>query len=74
MLDYLPTNPASSNVKLEKMTLKSIASRSDKPGLIYLFQWLIALTLTGSLVWMSLGTWWVWPAMFVHGVLLTVPA
>ena len=74
MPDYLPTNAASSDVKLEKKTLKSIASRSDKPGVIYVFQWLIALMLTGCLVWMSLGTWWVWPAMFVHGVLLTVPA
>ena len=74
MPDYLPTNAASSDVKLDKKTLKSIASRSDKPGVIYILQWLIALALTGSLVWMSLGTWWVWLAMFVHGVLLTVPA
>lgn len=74
MPDYLPTNAVSSGVKLDKKTLKSIASRSDKPGVIYILQWLIALTLTSSLVWMSLGTWWVWPTMFVHGVLLTVPA
>ena len=74
MTHDFPTNAASSGVKLDKKKLKSIASRSDKPGVIYILQWLIALALTGSLVWMSLGTWWVWLAMFVHGVLLTVPA
>lgn len=74
MPDYVPTNAASSGVKLDKKTLKSIASRSDRPGLIYLAQWTFALCLTGALVWLSLGTLWVWPAMFVHGVVLTVPA
>ena len=74
MPDYVPTNAASSGVKLEKKTLKSLVSRSDKPGLIYLFQWLALLTLTGSLVWLALGSIWLWPAMFLHGVALTVPA
>ena len=74
MPDYVPTNAASSGVKLDKKTLKSIAARSDRPGLIYLAKWVLSLALTGFLVWLALGTFWVWPAMFIYGVFLTVPS
>ena len=69
-----PTNAASSGVTLDRKALKAIARRSDRPGLVYLAQWCAGLALTGTGVWAALGTPWVWPAMFVHGVLLTVPA
>ncbi|MDD9979829.1 MAG: fatty acid desaturase [Gammaproteobacteria bacterium] len=69
-----PTNAASSGVTLDRKMLKSIARRSDRPGLVYLVQWSAGLALTGAGVWAALGTPWIWPAMFVHGVLLTVPA
>ena len=67
------TNAASSGVRIERRRLKSLARRSDRPGLIYLAAWSVAMTLTGGLVWLSLGTAWVWPASFVYGVVLTVP-
>ena len=70
----VPTNAASSGVTLDRKTLKAIARRSDGPGLAYLARWGAGLLATGCLVWLSLGTWWLWPAMFVHGVVLTVPA
>ena len=56
MPNYVPTNAASSGVKLDKKTLKAIAARTDRPGLIWLGQWVICLALTGALVMMSLGT------------------
>lgn len=74
MPGYVPTNAASSGVRLDKRTLKSIAARSDRPGLVYLAQWFCGLVLTGALVWWTLGTLWVWPAMLIHGILLTVPS
>ncbi len=74
MPDYVPTNAASSGVKLDKTTLKSIAARSDRPGLIWLAQWVVALGLTATLVWLALGSLWVWPAMLLHGIALSVPA
>ena len=74
MPDYVPTNAASSGVKLDKKTLKALARRSDRPGLIYLAKWIVSLCLTGALVLYTEGTAWIWPAMFLHGVLLTVPA
>ena len=69
-----PTNAASSGVALDRATLKALARRSDRPGLVHLAGWAVGLALTGAGVWAALGTAWVWPAMFVHGVLLTVPA
>ncbi len=72
--DFAPTNAASSGVTLDRRTLKAVARRADGPGLIYLAQWGAGLLVTGSFVWLALGTGWLWPAMFVHGVLLTVPA
>ncbi|MEL6767790.1 MAG: fatty acid desaturase [Pseudomonadota bacterium] len=74
MRDYIPTNAASSGVKLDKKTLKTIAARSDRPGLIWLAQWTAALALTATLVWLALGSLWVWPAMLLHGIVLCVPA
>ncbi len=74
MPSYQATNAASSGVKLDKKTLKAIAHRSDRPGLVYLASWAAGLIATGSLVWLSLDSWWLWPAMLVHGILLTVPA
>ena len=74
MADFIATNAASSGIKLDKRTLKAIARRSDRPGLIYLAQWIAFLAATGTLVAVTLGSWWVWPAMLLHGAVLTVPA
>lgn len=68
-----PTNAASSGIALERSALKRIAERRNAPGLIYLTQWGLGLFATSGLVWLSLGTWWMWPAMLVHGVMLCVP-
>ena len=74
MSNFTPTNAASSGITLDRKALKAIARRSDRPGLVYLVQWAAGLALTGAGVWAALGTPWVWPAMFVHGILLTLPA
>ncbi len=68
------TNAASSGVKIDGRALKGMIARSDRPGLIYLAQWAGSLVLTGALVWATLGTVWMWPAMFVYGIFLCVPA
>jgi fatty acid desaturase len=68
------TNAASSGVSLARKQLKALARREDRPGLIYLAQWIAFLAATATLIWLALGTWWVWPAMLLHGVLLTVPS
>lgn len=68
------TNAKSSNVFVERPRLKMLARRSDKPGLIYLLSWSILAFITGSIVWLTQNTVYVWPAMFVFGVIVSVPA
>ena len=68
------TSADTSGVSLDRKTLKRLMRRSDRLGLQYLAVWAVFLTATGSLVHLSMGTWWVVPAMMAFGTVLTVPA
>ncbi|MCY3874880.1 MAG: fatty acid desaturase [Rhodobacteraceae bacterium] len=68
------TNAASTGIRIDRRRLKSLARRSDRPGLAYLAAWVGAMVATGSCIWLSLGTLYVWPAMFVFGVVMSVPS
>ena len=68
------TNAASTGVRIDRRRLKSLARRSDWPGLVYLALWALALLAAGMLVRAALGTLLVWPAMFLLGVVTSVPA
>ncbi len=50
--------------------LRHLARRRNAPGLAFLAVHLAVLGLTGSLVALALGTWWVWPAMAAHGIVV----
>jgi len=50
--------------------LKRLSERSDAPGLLHLGGHVALLGPTGALIHLSFDTIWVWPAMFVHGVVL----
>lgn len=69
----IATNAASSGIQLDRKLVKQLAQRSDRPGLIWLTQWVVALALAGTAVHFALGTYWFIPAMIVYGTLLTVP-
>jgi len=71
---FTATNAASSGIRLERKLLKALAKRSDKPGLVFLGLWALSLVATGYLVYLALGTVWVYPAMFVYGTILTLSA
>ena len=68
------TNAASTGIRIDRKRLKSLARRSDAPGLTYLAAWIVAMGAAGSLVWVALGTLYIWPAMFVYGVVMSVPS
>jgi fatty acid desaturase len=53
-----------------KAELKRLSTRSDAAGLIHLAGHVALLFATGMLIYLSAGTLWIWPAMFVHGVAL----
>ena len=71
---FNPTNAASSGIELDRKTLKALCKRSDKPGLIFLAKWLVALLTSGYLVYLGLDTLWVWTAMFIYGAVMGLAA
>ncbi len=70
----IPTNAASSGVRLDKQRLKALCRRSDARGLWWLAGWVVSLGLSGVFLHLALGMWWVVPAMLVYGTALTLPA
>lgn len=65
-----PITQAMNDGVISRKELKGLMRRSNVPGLIHLTLWLAAVAASGTLVWMAMGSWWVAPAMFVHGILL----
>jgi fatty acid desaturase len=55
----------------DRELLRLWSRRSNAPGLIHLASHVGILLLTGILVWFARGSLWIWPAMWVHGVVLT---
>jgi len=49
-------------------TLKALHRRTNWQGLVHITLQLAALAGSGALIWLARGTWWLLPAMFVHGV------
>jgi len=59
------------NALVPRRELKRLMKRSNVPGLIHLFWWLLLLMFTGSLIWLATGhVWLLIPAMFIHGVVM----
>jgi len=53
-----------------RATLKKLVRRNNWVALLFLFGHLGLLGLTGFAVYLSLGTWWMLPAMAAHGVVM----
>ena len=65
-----PITQALAEGKLTRAELRDLMTRSDAAAFRHLAGWLLLLLGTGTLVWFSLGTWWMIPAMFAHGIVL----
>ncbi len=71
MSDGVPTPQSQAlgaEAPIARRELKALMRRSNGPALRRLPLWYGVLGGTGALVWLALGTWWLPPAMFVHGV------
>ncbi len=55
---------------IDKAALKALSRRSDGRGLAQLGGHLAALGATGAAVTWASGTWWLAPALMIHGVVL----
>lgn len=56
---------------MDKRALRPLLARRDRPGLLWLAGHLALLALASLLVGLSLGSWWLLPAMAAQGVALT---
>ena len=65
-----PITQALEEGALTRRELKQLMQRTNGPALIHLALFLIAMLFTGSLIWLSMGTVWVLPAMIAHGIVL----
>jgi fatty acid desaturase len=70
----VPTNAASSGVSLDRKLTKQLMQRSNRPGLIWLGQWIALLLASGFLLYYARGTAWYIPMLIVHGTAISVPA
>lgn len=65
-----PITQALNDGTLTRTELKTLMKRSNGPAFRHLLLWIATLCATGLLIALTFGTIWVWPAMFVHGVVL----
>lgn len=66
----MPLTQALAEGKLCREELKSLMRRSDGVALRRLGLWLLLLAATTGLITLAWDSWLIWPAMFVHGVVL----
>ena len=65
-----PLTQALAEGKLSREELKELMQRSDSISLKRLALWVLVLAATTSMVILSWNSWLIWPAMFIHGVVL----
>ena len=65
-----PITQALNDGVLTRQELKALMQRSDGPAVLRLALWIALLLTTGSLIWLAESTWWIWPAMTLHGIVL----
>lgn len=65
-----PITQALEDGLLTRRELKAFMQRSDRPAMIRLAIWVALLCGTGTLIWLAMGTGWMVPAMFLHGIVL----
>jgi len=69
-----PTNAASSGVVVDRKLGKQLMRRSDRPGLIWLAQWIALLLVTAYLLYLADGSAWFVLMLVIHGSAIALPA
>jgi len=55
---------------IDRELVQRWSRRADGPGLAHLGGHLALLAVTGTGIWLARGTFWLWPAMLAHGIVL----
>lgn len=73
--DSTPARPPSPqgwwSPQIERKELLQLLRKRDLPGLAFFGAWLLALAGTTLLIWAAWATWWVVPAVVLHGAVLS---
>lgn len=64
--------PLTGGATVPKQSMKALRERRDAPGLLYFAMHVGALLVTGTLIWLALGTWWIVPATLLHGTVIVL--
>lgn len=65
-----PITQALQEGALTRIELKQLMHRSNAPALALLLLWCLTLLCSSILVWVSIGTLWLLPAMMIQGIVL----
>ncbi|MEO0387787.1 MAG: fatty acid desaturase family protein [Pseudomonadota bacterium] len=65
-----PLTQALAEGKLTRAELRQLMTRSDGPALRRLAAWIGLVLATGSLIAVTWESWLVWPALFLHGIVI----
>ena len=65
-----PITQAMTEGAISRKELKELMKRSNKPALSRIVIWIALLSFTSYLIWLSMGTWFLLPAMFIHGIII----
>ena len=65
-----PISQALEEGKLSRADLRLLMQRSNVIPSIHLVIWITVVLASGYLVWLAMGTYWLWLAMFIHGIVL----
>lgn len=65
-----PISQALADGTLSRVELKTLMQRSNAPAFRHLTMWVLLLLCTGTLIYVASDTWLIWPAMFLHGVVM----
>ena len=67
------TTAETSDLGIERKTLKALMRRSDRPGLIWFGKWSLSMALSAYLLHLSFGSPWVVPTMLWYSLVLVLP-
>lgn len=74
MSELKPTNAVTSGVTIDPVVLRSLMELKNGPGIRYMMIWAGLLLVSGYAVFVSQDSYWIAPAVFAYGTVLTVPA
>lgn len=65
-----PLSQALAENRISRAELRDLMQRRNGPALWHLAGWVCVLAVTGGLIWAAWDSWLIWPAMFLHGIVL----